>query len=157
MIQEFPMPSIEFHSPIYRIFEEAFNQGNLDVVDEVLTPDHFTPNIFGGGPNGPQGLKCLITMFRIAFPDLHCTLEDEIRQGDKLAAHWTMRGTHKGLFLGNPPTGKQMQVQAIIFANFEERKIVEYWMMTDQFGLLQQLGIIPRYIDSLGILEKQRI
>jgi predicted ester cyclase len=156
MIHEYPIPFTQFRSPIYRIFEEAFNQGTLDVVDEVLTPDHFTPNIIGGGPNGPQGLKFLIAMFRIAFPDLHCTVEDEIRQGDKLAAHWTMRGTHKGLYLGNLPTGKQIRMQGIIFAKLEERKIVEYWMLIDQFGLLQQLGIIPRYIDSLGNQEKTR-
>jgi hypothetical protein len=49
-----------------------------------------------------------------------------------------------------------MRMQGIIFAKFEERKIVEYWMMTDQFDQLQQLGIIPRYIDSLGILEKTK-
>jgi len=142
------MSSTQFQSPIYRIFEEAFNQGNLDVVDEVLTHDHFTHNIFGGGPNGPQGLKCLIAMFRTAFPDLHCTLEDEIRQGDQLAAHWTMRGTHNGLFLGNPPTGRLVEVQGIIFASTVDGRIVEDWTLIDQMGILQQLGIVPppRYI-----------
>jgi predicted ester cyclase len=83
-------------------------------------------------------------MFRTAFPDLHCTVEDEIREGDKFAAHWSMRGTHKGLFMGNPPTGRQVQVQGIFFAKFEAGKILEYWMLIDQLGLLQQLGIIPR-------------
>ena len=98
------MSFTQIHSPIYRIFEEAFNQGNLAVVDEVLTSDHVAHNAFGGAPNGPEGLKWLIAMFRTAFPDLHCTVEDEIREGDKCASHWTMRGTHKGLFLDNPPT-----------------------------------------------------
>jgi len=138
------MSSTQFQSPINRIFEDAFNQGNLAVVDEVLTSDHFAHNAFGGTPNGPEGLKWLIAMFRTAFPDLHCTVEDEIGEGDKFAAHWTMRGTNKGPFLGNPPTGRLVEVQGIIFAKFEERKIVEYWMLTDKFGLLQQLGIIPR-------------
>jgi steroid delta-isomerase-like uncharacterized protein len=138
------MSSTQFQSPLNRIIEEAFNLGNLAAVDEVLAPDHFAHNAFGGAPNGPKGLKWLIAMFRTAFPDLHCTVEDEIREGDKFAAHWTMRGTHLGLFLGNPPTGKQMQAQGIIFAGFEKEMMVEYWMLIDQFGLLQQLGIIPR-------------
>jgi steroid delta-isomerase-like uncharacterized protein len=137
------MPSAPFRSPIYRLFEEAFNQGNLDVVDELLSPDHFAHNAFGGGPNGPQGLKCLIAMFRNAFLDLHCTLEDEIRQGDKLAAHWTMRGTQKGLFMGNPPTGKSVEVQGIIFALTDNGRIVEDWTLVDEMGILQQLGIVP--------------
>lgn len=138
------MPLEHTDSLIRRIFEEAFNQGDLSVVDELLSPDHFTHTAFGGAPQGPAGLKWLIAMFRIAFPDLHCTVEDEIREGNRFAAHWTMHGTHRGLFMGNPPTGKRMQMQGIIFARLEAGMIVEDWMLIDQIGLLQQLGIIPR-------------
>jgi steroid delta-isomerase-like uncharacterized protein len=131
-------------SPIRYIIDRAFNQGDLAVVDQLLTRNLFVHTTFGGAPNGPQGLKWLIAILRTAFPDLECTVDGEIREGDKGAARWTMRGTQKGLFMGNPPTEKQMQVQSIIFASFEEGMIVEYWMQIDQFGLLQQLGIIPR-------------
>jgi steroid delta-isomerase-like uncharacterized protein len=129
---------------IRRIVEQAFNQGYLAAVDEVLAPGNHTHITVGGIPNGPQGLKQLITSYRLAFPDLHCTVEDEIRGDDKIAAHWTMYGTHQGLFMGNPPTGKQIQAHGIIFAKLAEGRIVEYWMLIDQFGVLQQLGIIPR-------------
>jgi len=138
------MPTDQTESLIRRIFDEAFNQGRLAAIDEVFTPDHFAHNAFGGAPNGPQGLKWLIAMFRTGFPDLQCTIEDEINKGDRSAALWTMRGTHKGLFQGNQPTGRPIEVQGIIFARIEEGMIVEYWMLIDQFGLLQQLGIIPR-------------
>ena len=134
---------IRTDSLICRIFEEAFNQGNLAVVDELLSPDHLTHNAFGGAPNGPQGLKWLIAMFRTAFPDLKCAVGDEIREGDKFSAHWTMRGTHKGSFLGNPPTGKPVVVQGIIFARTENGRIAEDWTLIDQMGILQQLGLIP--------------
>jgi steroid delta-isomerase-like uncharacterized protein len=137
------MSSTQFHSPIYQIFDEAFNQGNLDVVDKLLTPDHSAHNDFGGVLNGPQGFKCLIALFRNAFPDLHCTLEDEIEQGDKLAAHWTMRGTHEGLFMGNPPTGRPVEAQGIIFAHTKNGRIVEDWILVDEMGILQQLGLVP--------------
>ena len=137
------MSSTQYHSPIHQIFDEAFNQGNLDVVDKLLTPDHSTHNDFGGVSNGPQGLKCLIAMLRNAFPDLHCTLDDEIKQGVKLAAHWTMRGTHTGLFMGNPPTGRPVEAQGIIFARTENDRIVEDWTLVDQMSILQQLGLIP--------------
>jgi steroid delta-isomerase-like uncharacterized protein len=133
----------QFQSPIYRIFEDAFNQGNLTVVDEVLTPNYFTHNAFGRTPNGPRGLKCLIAIFRTAFPDLQFIVEDEIREGDKVAAHWTMRGTHRGVYLGNPPTGKPFKVQGIIFARIVNDQIAEDWTLIDQMGILQQLGFIP--------------
>ncbi len=131
------------NSLIRRIFEEAFNQGNLAVVDELLSPDHFAHTAFGGAPNGPGGLKWLIAMFHSAFPDLQCTIEDEIREGNKLAAHWTIRGTHKGSFLGNPPTGRSVKVQGIIFARTENGRMVEDWTLIDQIGILRQLGLVP--------------
>jgi steroid delta-isomerase-like uncharacterized protein len=146
------MSSTQFQSPIYRIFEEAFNQGNLAVVDELLTPDHFAHNAFGGVTNGPQGLKCLIAIFRTAFPDLQCTVEDEIREGVKIAAHWTMRGTHKGLFLGNPPTGRPIVVQGIVFARISNGRIIEDWTLIDQMGILQQIGVVPPPKQSEGVV-----
>lgn len=138
------MSPSHFRSPIHRIFEEAFNRGNLAVVDEVLTPAHVARNTFSGVRTGSQDFKQLIAIYRTGFPDLHCTVEEEIVEGDQFADHWTMCGTHQGLFLGNPPTGKVMQIQGIIFARFEKDRILEYRMLIDQFGLLQQLGIIPR-------------
>src|SRR6266540_4569195 len=91
-------------SIVHRILDEAFNQGNLAVVDELVAPNGISHHLSWGTPANRMGLKQLIAMFRTAFPDLHCTLEDEIIQDNKVAAHWTMRGTHKGLFLGNSPT-----------------------------------------------------
>ncbi len=137
------MPDNPTQTPIRRLFEEAFNQGNLAVVDEVLTSDHIAHNAFAGGPHGPQGLKGLIVLFRTAFPDLYCSVEDEIREGDKLAAHWILRGTHKGLFLGNPPTGRQVMVQGIIFARISNGQIAEDWTLIDEMGILQQIGVVP--------------
>jgi steroid delta-isomerase-like uncharacterized protein len=137
------MPTNQMHSPIRRIFIEAFNQGNLAVVDEVITSNHIAHNAFTGAPHGPQGLKMLIAIFRTAFPDLLCTVEDEIIEGDKFAVRWSIRGTHRGMFLGNPPTGKQIDVLGIIFGRTENGRIIEDWILTDQLGILQQLGIVP--------------
>ncbi|HVP20994.1 MAG TPA: ester cyclase [Anaerolineaceae bacterium] len=130
-------------SPIRRIFDEAFNVGNLEVVDEVLAPDHHTHITIGGAPNGPQGLKLMIAIYRTAFPDLLCTVDDEIVEGDRVAARWTMRGTHKGLFLGNQPTGRPVEIQGMIFARLGNGRMVEDWTLIDHMGILQQIGVIP--------------
>jgi steroid delta-isomerase-like uncharacterized protein len=130
-------------SPVRQVFYQAFNQGNLTIVDELVSADLATYMSGWGLPASRMGLKQMIANLRAAFPDLHCTVEDEIRDGDKLAAHWTMRGTHRGSYLGNPPTGKQVSSLGIIFARIAEGKIVENWILIDQMGLLQQLGVIP--------------
>jgi len=137
------MLSPQIHSPIYQIFDEAFNHGNLAVVDELLSPDHFAHSTFGRAPNGPQGLKLLIVIFRTAFPDLHCIVEDEIREGDNFSARLTLRGTQQGPFMGNPPTGKQVSVQGLIFGRTVDGKVVEDWTLIDQLGILVQLSLVP--------------
>ena len=130
-------------SLIRRLFDYAFNRGNLAILEELLTPDSITHLQTSGFPNNHTGFKQLIASLRLAFPDLHCTVEDEIEEKDKLAALWTMRGTHKGSFLGNPPTGRSIVVQGIIFARTADGRIVEDWILVDQLGVLQQLGLVP--------------
>ncbi|MCJ7661801.1 MAG: ester cyclase [Anaerolineales bacterium] len=131
-------------SLIQRIFDLAFNQGDLAILDELVAGNSINHTMHRGMSTSRLGLKQLIAAYRTGFPDLLCTIEDEINKSDQVAALWTMSGTHKGFFMGNPPTGKQMQVQGIIFARLEGGMIVAYWMLIDQFGMLQQLGIIPR-------------
>ncbi|MGB3714812.1 MAG: ester cyclase [Candidatus Promineifilaceae bacterium] len=137
------MPTDHTYFLIQRLFEEAFNRGNLAAVDDVLSSDHFAHNAFGGTPHGPAGLKWLIATLRTAFPDLHCTVDDQISDGEKFAAHWTMRGTHHGLFMGSQPSGKRVTVPGIIFGRLIDGRLAEDWTLIDQLGLLQQLGIVP--------------
>jgi steroid delta-isomerase-like uncharacterized protein len=126
-----------------RIFELAFNQGDLTIVDELLALDSVTHIPAWGMPARRMGLKLFIASLRTAFPDLHCTIEDEILEGGRSAAHWTMRGTHMGVFLGSPPTGRAIVAKGTIFARIENGRIAENWILVDQLGILQQLGIVP--------------
>jgi steroid delta-isomerase-like uncharacterized protein len=130
-------------SLVRRIFELAFNQGDLAIVDELMAHESITHIPAWGMPASRLGLKLFIASLRTAFPDLHCTIEDEILEAGRLAAHWTMRGTHQGSFLGNQPTGRPVEGQGTIFARIENGRIVEHWILVDQMGLLQQLGIVP--------------
>ena len=134
---------MQSQSVLQRIFDKAFNQGNLAAVDELVALDGISHQLSWGIPANRMGLKQLIAMLRTAFPDLQCTIEDEIIEGDKIAAHWTMRGTQKGLFLGNSPTNKPILVQGLIYARIENNQIIENWTMIDQMGVLQQLGLVP--------------
>jgi steroid delta-isomerase-like uncharacterized protein len=130
-------------SVLQGIFDKAFNQGNLAAIDELVAPEGISHQLSWGMPANRLGFKQWIAMLRTAFPDLQCSIEDEINEGDKIAAHWTMRGTHKGLFLGNSPTNKPILVQGLIYARIENNQIVENWTMIDQMGILQQLGLVP--------------
>ena len=128
---------------LQRIIDLAFNQGDLSIVDELMAAEAVTHLERWGMPANRTGLKLFITAFRTAFPDLLCQIEGEIYQGDRLAVRWILRGTHHGPFMGNPPSGKPVEVLGTIFARTLNGLIVEMWILMDQFELLQQLGIVP--------------
>jgi len=130
-------------TPLQRIIELAFNQGDLTRIDALFPINTISHALSGDHAADWTWLKQTITGYRAGFPDLHCTIEDEIKDDERFSALWTMRGTHNGMFMGIAPTGRQMQTKGLIFARLEEGKITAYWMLIDQFGLLQQLGAIP--------------
>jgi steroid delta-isomerase-like uncharacterized protein len=137
------VPTIHGKSIIRRVLDEAFNQGNLTIVDELVAPNGISHHSSWGTPANRMGLKQLMAMLRMAFPDLSRTVEDEITQDNKVAAHWKIRGTQTGIFLGNPPTSKPIVVEGLIYVCIENEQIIESWLMIDQMSVLQQLGLIP--------------
>src|SRR5262245_36401566 len=67
-------------SILRRVFDEAFNQGDLAVIDELIASESISHHVSWGVPANRMGFKQLIAMLRTAFPDLSCTVEDEINQ-----------------------------------------------------------------------------
>jgi steroid delta-isomerase-like uncharacterized protein len=123
--------------------EEIWNQGNLDAIPKFYAADvviHGAPSEL---PPGTEGVRVSIGGFRAAFPDLHLTIEDTIVQGDKLVFRWSWTGTHKGEFLGIPPSGKKVASNGMSIVRLAGGKIVEAWNASDDLGLMQQLGAVP--------------
>ena len=127
-----------------RVFEEAFNQGNFAVIDEVCSPNYVLHDPTSSIPS-PEGFKHYIMAYRTAFPDLHITIEDELAEGDRVVVRWTARGTQLGELNGIPPTGLQSTITGITIARAATNgKFEESWTNLDTLGMLQQLGVIPR-------------
>ncbi|GAC1346696.1 MAG: ester cyclase [Ktedonobacteraceae bacterium] len=126
-----------------RYVEEALNQGNVDVIDEIMAPEYIG-HVASSPPMNREGDKQFISMLHAAFPDIHFTLEDQIAEGDTVVHRLTARGTHLGEFNGIPPTGRQATVSAININRFVGGKVVEAWGEIDLLGLMQQLGVIPQ-------------
>lgn len=130
---------------VMQLYEEVFNKGDLDLADKLIAPNvvNHDPQLPPGVPGGPQGLKAVVTMLRSAFPDDHHTIEDLIAEGDKVVVRLTHSGTHRGSFLGLPPTGKHISQTSIHIFRFADSKLVEAWANRDDLGLMQQLGTVP--------------
>lgn len=129
-----------------RLYEEVFNQGNLDLADELIGPnvvEHQQQPGVTPDAAGPELVKQIARFFRSAFPDLEITVNDLIAEDDRVAARVTIAGTHKGELMGIPPTGKRVQVSSMDIIRFEDGKAAEHWGETDIMGMMQQLGVVP--------------
>ena len=136
------MSKEENKAMVRRIFEEVIVKGNLSAVDEIMA-SNYVYHFPGQDVKGPEGFKEFVKMMRTAFPDLSMTIEDQIAEGDKVATRETMRGTHKGDFMGIAATGKQVTFTGMVIVHFQDGKEVEAWGSPDMLGLFQQLGVVP--------------
>ncbi|NYD40266.1 ester cyclase [Nocardioides panaciterrulae] len=135
--------SEELKAAAARMPTEVFNQGRLEVIDEVVHPDfvdHGTP--WEGISNDREGLKAMVGAIRRAFPDLENTVNHVVAEGDLVAQHVTTRGTMLGELAGMPPTGKQATWDAMHLVRFRDGQIAEHWVVVDQLGMFQQLGFV---------------
>ena len=127
----------------WRLFQEFWNYGHMEVVDELVAPDAIGHGEVQHSVDiGMKEFKAFVLSLREAFPDLHMSIQDTIAQDDKVVVRWTCSVTHLGSFLGMPATGRRASVTGISIFAFSEQKIVEGWHSWDQLGLLVQLGAV---------------
>jgi steroid delta-isomerase-like uncharacterized protein len=124
-----------------RWHEEAINAGNLDVIDEIVTPDiiHHAGTFPDGV--GPEAVKTVLGALA-AFPDVRHTVEQVIATDEFVVTIWQAEGTQEGEFQGYAPTGKRVTWTGINVFRFECGLIAEEWSEVDGLGRLRQLGVL---------------
>jgi steroid delta-isomerase-like uncharacterized protein len=128
---------------IVRQFWGLWEEGNIGLVDELVGSDYV--NHSPGMPNppeGPEGIKAVVSMFRAGMPDLRVDIEDVIADGDKVVMRYRIEGTHEGELFGVPPTGRRVSIESITVERVSGGKIREHWRVTDTLDMMQQLGAI---------------
>ncbi len=132
----------ENKSLVRRYVEQVLNQGNLNVLDEFLSPNYKRYLSPIAAPLGPELQRQRLAGLRAAFPDVHLAIDDITAEGERLTVCMTLRGTHRGTFQGIAPTGKPVMVFAFDIVRIENGKFVEHWGGPDTMNLLQQLGAV---------------
>ena len=136
--------SIETNKLVMHRFTEFINTASEKLAGELISPNAIFHVPGRAEPlKGPAGYLSIIGMMRVGFPDIRWTLEEMIAEGDKVAARFTMRGTHQGTFFGVAPTGKKIEVAAMNFYRLSGGQFVEERGQPDLLGLMQQIGAIP--------------
>jgi steroid delta-isomerase-like uncharacterized protein len=126
-----------------RVIEEAFNQGNLDVIDELCTEDFVAHDPLSGDQDR-EASKASMNMYRNAFPDLHFTIEDAFEAGNKVVIRWSGVGTFENELMGLQPNHERGEpVSGITIDRFEGGKIAESWTSWDTLQLMRDIGAVP--------------
>jgi len=141
--EESPMSLESNKKTVNRMPLEAFNEGRLEVVDEVMSADMVDHSSQPGLPPGREGVKALITAARSAFPDLKNTVIRQIAEGDMVVQQIRSSGTMTGDYMGMKATGKSATWETIHIVRVQDGKLAEHWSVQDQLGMLQQLGLAP--------------
>jgi len=131
--------SLEKNKEIVRKFIDAYNDQNLDSLDEFVAQDYVdhTNKI-----QGLEGLRQMMSMGIKGVPDWHETIEDIIAEGDKVWIFLSYTGTHTGEMFGITPTGNKITAKAVDIYRIVNDKLAEYWNVTDRLDLLKPQGII---------------
>ena len=133
--------SLEENKALVHLYYELVNRRELDACYELFAPEFVFHS--ADGDMSREQTKQFDTMWLAAFPDLSATIEDVVAEGDKVSIRVSWRGTHKGEFMGIPPTGKKLDITNANLFRIVAGRLVESWNVTDRLRFMQQLGVIP--------------
>ena len=125
---------------VRRMDEEVWNKGNFEIIDELYSPNfvwHFLPT--GSETAGLESLREEVRNHRKAFPDWTEEIKHIIAEGDLVVIHFVSKGTNEGSFMGNPPTGKSVQINEMSIFRIVDGKIAEQWLLPDILSMQRQL------------------
>jgi predicted ester cyclase len=128
---------------VRRLVEQGFNQGNIEVVDELEATEYVEhQRLAPGVPPTRDATRAIMQDLRGGFPDFHLAIEEIDATGDRVWLRMRATGTHRGQFMGSAPTGRRMSVDVMDVVRLTGGKIVEHWGCPDQLAVLEQLGLL---------------
>jgi steroid delta-isomerase-like uncharacterized protein len=134
----------EENKALARRWADIFNEGNLDLADEIYAPDYVDHDpTMPEDVRGVDGAREFYSMYTSAFPDAEITIEAQLAEGDTVATRWTAHGTHQGELMGVQPSGNRVEVMGVTISRIEGGKIVEEWDIYDALGMMQAIGAVP--------------
>src|SRR5919202_2882802 len=128
------MATEENKAIVRRWFEEVWNQRHVAAIDALAAESFTLHHVALPSAIDLQTYKHYHPAFMAAFPDFHIEIDDIIAEGDRVAVRITQRATHRGEFMGIPPTGKQVAQRALTIYRVEGGKLVEAWAAEPAWG-----------------------
>jgi steroid delta-isomerase-like uncharacterized protein len=120
---------------------EVWNKENLDMLDNLYTSDfvlHFLPD--GSELKGVDSLRAHIREHRKAFPDWSEEIKRIVAERDLVVIQYVSTGTNEGIWLGNSPAGRRIQINEVSIFRIKDGRIAEQWLLPDLLSMQKQLA-----------------
>jgi steroid delta-isomerase-like uncharacterized protein len=107
--------------------------------DEIAWHNIATDEVF----RGKEAVRGYLTRLLAAFPDLQFAVLHKIARGNNVAEQWVIRGTHRGTFMGIPPTGRPVHIPGMSMLEMRGGKFLSDHFYFDSGTVMRQLGLLP--------------
>lgn len=116
---------------VRRWFEEVWNQGRLETIEELVAPDAVL-RAEGAMLRGPAEIRGRTQAMRAAFSDFDMRMEQVTVHGDWVVARWRVAMTHTGTWMGTAPTGQRVVAYGSTWIRVVDGLFVEGWDYWEQ-------------------------
>src|SRR5918998_606160 len=136
-------PSDSAKAVVRRNTEEVQGGGNFDLFEELFADDFVDHTPQPNTTPDKDGVRLLYHALRGAFPDFHADIHWQAADGSLVTTYKTYHRTHRGEFLGVPPTGRKIRFETVDAMRVRNGKITEHWGVANLYSLMQQLSAPP--------------
>jgi predicted ester cyclase len=127
---------------MWRIAEEIWNHGRLELIDELIAEDLVDHvELPGLEATGRARYRASVEITRAAFPDYQNPLDFVLGDDAYAVSYGRSTGTHRGEYFAIPPTGRSLDVPTFGILRFANGQAVERWGMSDGLAMMRQLGV----------------
>ena len=139
------MSSVDNNKEVIRRLAMAFNQNDLDVIDELIAPEFVLHGnaMVPQGLRGPEEFRELCVRLRGAMPDAYHPIDNLIAERDVVLIHLIFQGTFSNEWQGMRPTGERVSFGLLNFWRLKDGKAVELFWNLDTLDVMQQMRAVP--------------
>jgi predicted ester cyclase len=122
---------------LYLSYLECCNEHDVDRMAAFYTSTIKVNDV----PMGPAGVAAQFAPLFSAFPDWHWEMRHLVVDGDYIALHFTVTGTHRGSFQGIKATGRRVTTVEFTLYRLEDDKFAEVWDLTDMDAVMKKITL----------------
>ena len=121
-------------------FRRAYDENDPTVIDEMIAPNMVSHGLTPEPTRTREEFKAWYTPFRASFSEVTCRVEHAMVEGEWVCCRLRFTGKHTGEHLGPKPSGKRVNLTALVLVRFVEGKAVEAFQEFNHLALMQQIG-----------------